>query len=287
MRTLDYLTGPSAPLFWPAVIAGTAIALLCGVLSVFVVLRRLAFIGHGISHAAFGGVGIAAVLGLTGAGSASSAAGYMAVVGAFCIGAALVIAVVSARTRLREDTVIGVALVASMALGALLLHHHAQSGGGSGGASLEASLFGSILSVGPADAAAAWIIAIAIGIVLFIARRPLVFWAFDEEAAQAFGVETMGVRLLLMALLGAAVVIAMKLAGAVLATALLILPGAAALRLSNKLASVLILAAAAGVIGVLGGLILSFELDWPPGPSVVVVLVGLMVIAWAASAGRR
>ncbi|MDX2114407.1 MAG: metal ABC transporter permease [Planctomycetota bacterium] len=280
MRTIEYLSGPDALLFVPAIAAGVAIALVCGVLSVFVVLRRLAFIGHGVSHAAFGGVGLAAALGLTGM-AASSAAGYLAVVGAFCIAAALVIAYVSAKAKLREDTVIGVALVASLAMGALLLHQRARSGGG-GVVSLEGSLFGSMLAVGWTDALAAWAAAVLVLAVLWVVRRPLVFWTFDEPAAAAFGVDTMRMRLLLMGLLGVSIVVAMKLAGVVLATALLILPGATALRLSASLGRVIAVSALASVLGVLGGLVLSFELDWPTGPSVVVALIALMIGAMVA-----
>jgi ABC-type Mn2+/Zn2+ transport system permease subunit len=286
MRTLEYLTGPDASLFLPGVAAGAAIALVCGVLSVFVVLRRLAFVGHGVSHAAFGGVGLAAVLGLTAAGAVSSA-GYFAVVGGFCIVTALAIALVSTRSRAREDTVIGVVLVASMALGAILLQLHARQAGVRGGASLESTLFGSILAVGPADALAAWIVAASIGAFALLFRRPLLFWAFDEPAAEAFGVPTGRARLLLMAMLGVAIVAAMKLAGVLLATALLILPGAIALRLSSRLAPVFILAPAAALLGVLGGLTLSFETDWPPGPSVVVVLVAMMLASALSGVLRR
>lgn len=286
MKTVQYLTGPESALFWPAIAAGAAVALVCGVLSAFVVLRRLAFIGHGVSHAAFGGIGLAAILGLTAAGTANSI-GYLAIVGGFCLAASITIALVSAKTKLREDTVIGVALVGSMALGALLLQLHARRGGASGGATLESSLFGSILSVGPTDALAAWIVALAIGAILLLYRRPLVFWAFDEPAAEAFGVNTLRARLLLMALLGVAIVAAMKLAGVLLATALLILPGAIALRLSSRLGTVFALAAAASLAGVLGGLFLSFETDWPPGPSVVVVLVALMLASASVGALRN
>lgn len=283
MRTLDYLTGPDAGLFLPALAAGAAIALICGVLGVFVVLRRLAFIGHGVSHAAFGGVGVAAVLGFTAPG-ATGTLGYLLIVGGFCLAAALAIGLVSARTKLSEDTAIGVTLVASIALGALLLHLHARGGGSAAGATLEASLFGSVLSVAPSDALAAWIIALAIGAMLALARRGLVFWAFDEPAAEAFGVATLRARLTLLALLAVAVVAAMKLAGVLLATALLILPAAAALRLSERLGVVFALSAGIGVLGVMGGLVVSFETDWPPGPCVAGVLI--TVLALAGGAGR-
>lgn len=287
MRTLEYLAGPDASLFLPAVLAGAAIALSCGALSVFVVLRRLAFIGHGVSHAAFGGVGVAAVFGLVGGATAStiSTIGYFAVVGGFCLAAALAIAWLSERrgaAAVREDTVIGMTLVASMALGSLLLHHAARAGRAGAGATLEGSLFGAILGVGPIDAAAAWAVAILVVAGLWAVRRPLVFWAFDENAARAFGVDTLRTRLILMAMLGIAIVAAMKLAGVILATALLVMPGAVALRLSHKLGAVVALSILTALLGVMGGLVLSFEMDWPTGPSVVTVLVALMAGSWLA-----
>lgn len=280
MRTIEYITGPSASLFLPAVLAGVAIAIAAGLLSVLVVLKRLAFIGHGVSHAAFGGVGLAAVLGV----AASAGAGpYFLIVGGFCVAAALAIAWMSesrGAAVVREDTVIGLALVASMALGAVLLHQAARTGRVSGGATLEGALFGSILGVGPSDAAAAWGVAAVVALGLWLARRPLVFWAFDEQAARACGVPTRRARLLLMGLLAVAIVAAMKLAGVILATALLVMPGAIALRLSHRLGAVMVISVAAALLGVLGGLVISFELDWPTGPSVVAALVAMTAAAW-------
>ncbi len=283
MRTIEYLFGPDRGLFLPAAAAGIAVALLCGPLSVFVVLRRLAFVGHGVSHAAFGGIGLAAVLGLTAPGAAASA-GYFGVVSVFCLAAAALIAMAGPKGRgasrigeWREDTLVGVTLVASLALGALLLHVRSRSG--PIGASVETSLFGSVLGVRREDAALAWLVALGAGLTLVAMRRPLVFWAFDEPAADAFGVRCGRMRMLLMVLLGVAVVVSMKLAGVLLATALLVLPGAAAVRMSKRLGTVFVLAVGTALSGVLGGLAASFEADLPPGPCVVAVLVGLLAIA--------
>jgi ABC-type Mn2+/Zn2+ transport system permease subunit len=284
MRTLQYLTGPDAPIFVPVVVAGVAIALACGLLSVFVVLKRLAFIGHGISHAAFGGVGVAAILGLATAGlgpggvPTGSPLGFFLVVGGFCLAAALFIGWITGRrgnSAVREDSVIGMTLVASMAVGALLLNIAAQRGDRSS-VTLEGSLFGSIVGVGPRDAAVSWLVALAVMTTLWLARRPMVFWAFDESAAKSFGLQTGTIRLILMGLLGIAIVSAMKLAGVILATALLILPGAIALLASRRLVWVVGVSVASAVTGVLGGLVMSFETDWPTGPCVVMVLCGLL-----------
>lgn len=282
MNTVRYLSDPSLrAMFAPAIVAAVAIALQCGVLSVFVVLRRLAFVGHGVGHAAFGGVGVAAVLGL----GAAAGGATLAVVAAFCVGAALLIGAVTARAEragrssvgaLRDDTVIGITLVGAMALGALLLHLRARSGA-PGTPSIVDTLFGSVLGVRSPDAWAAWGVALVVLGAIWLWRRPLLLWAFDEPGARAMGVRTTGARLLLMALLGVSIVVSMRLAGVVLVTALLVLPGATALRLSDRLGPVFALAVGASLLGVLGGVFLAFEFDLPPGPSVVGVLIAMLI----------
>ena len=294
MNTWNYLTNPAyAGMFWPEVIVGLAVAVMCSLLSVLVVLKRLSFIGQGISHAAFGGVGIAAILGFTGAGIAGTATGglaYLAIVTLFCLGAAAIIARLSDRRTTSADTAIGIVLVSSMMLGAILLHESFARAGATGRApppSWESILFGSIGGVAWPDAASAWAIATLVIAALWWSRRPLLFWAFDEPAAPAFGIPSRSMRFLLMLLLTLAIVASMKLAGVVLATALLVLPGAAALHLSDRLARVLILSTTIATFGVAGGLILSFEANWPGGPSIVAVLTVLYLAARLATAPTR
>lgn len=289
MRTLEYLTG-YWDLYAPALAAGLAIAAMGGALSVLVVIRRLALVGQGVSHAAFGAVGIAAVLGLAGTGT-GGALGQTALVAVFCIGAALGMAWLSDRKGapfgLREDTVIGVFLVASMALGAVLLSWKARMGGARP-RSVESWLFGSIWGVGWADAIAAWVVAAGVIAALWLARRRLTFWVFDEGAAEAFGVRVGRTRALLLVVLAVAIVVSMKLAGVLLATSLMVMPGATALRLTDRLWAAQALSVFAAAVGVMGGLVLSFEVDWPPGPSIVAVQVGLLALTWVSrGAGER
>lgn len=289
MKTIDYLTDPNlAGLYWPGVIAGLAMAAMCAVLSVLVVLKRLAFIGQGISHAGFGGIGIAAVLGLT--ASATTAAPMhgipqFGVVLVFCIGAALMIGVISRKGGRGEasthgDTAIGIVLVATMALGAILVAASRR------GLAWESFLFGSLLQVGTWDAAIAWGLAVLTIGVLWISRRGLLFWAFDEPAAEAFGVRGSVCGLTLLVLLALATVAAMKLAGVVLATAMLVLPGAVALRISSRLWPVIGISLAAAVLGLAGGIVLSFETDWAPGPCIVGVLSAMFAAAFVFG-GRK
>jgi zinc transport system permease protein len=286
MNTIEWLTDPAVRgLYWPGVIAGLAIAILCAVLSVLVVLKRLAFIGQGVSHAAFGGIGVAAVLGLVGQSAAEvsglAALGQFAVVVLFCLGSALLIAWLSEKGKTEADTVIGIILVGSMAAGAILIQIASRSGR-SGNVAWESLLFGSILNVSLADAVVGWCVALVVLGLLWWTRRRMIFWAFDEPVAIASGVRGRAMRTMLMTLLALATVTAMKLAGVVLATALLVLPGATALLLSARLSRVFALALLAGLVGVGAGLVVSFELDWPTGPCIVGVLCGLFALARTA-----
>jgi ABC-type Mn2+/Zn2+ transport system permease subunit len=295
LKIFEYLRDfPSV--FWPPVLGAICLALLCAWLSVLVVLKRLAFIGQGISHAGFGGIGIAAVLGLASAQAASTAGGALAqfgVVLAFCVAAALVVGFLatpsgnssrrsSSSGSTHEDTAIGIVLVASMALGSILVRHFAPT------FRWEDFLFGYLMNTGWTDAAVAAGVTLATLATLWWARRPLTFWAFDEPAAEAFGVRGQAVRIVVMTILALATVTTMRLAGVVLASALLILPGAIALKLSVRSGAVLALSVAAALIGVIGGLILGFEYSWPPGPSIVLVLTAAFaaVSCWRGLASR-
>jgi ABC-type Mn2+/Zn2+ transport system permease subunit len=275
-------------MYAPPLVAGVAIAVLCALLSPLVVLKRLSFVGQGISHAAFGGIGVASVLGLgTGAAAAGGSAAQFAVVLGFCLLCGLLIAWLMQRGAGSADTAIGIVLVGAMALGAILIeagsHLH-----GKPPPSWESILFGSIISVDWQDAAVSWAVAAGIAIALWLARRPLLFWAFDEASAPAFGVRGSAMKYLLVVLLTFAIVTAMKLAGVVLATALLVLPGASSLRVSDRLGTVVGLSLGAAVAGVVGGLALSLGAPTlPPGACIVGVLVAIYGAARAMESVRR
>lgn len=283
VQTLRLFTDAAyADQYWPPVIAGLAIATMCSTLSVLVVLKRLSFVGQGISHAAFGAVGLAAVFAAAGVGL--GALGTWFVVLVFSIASAVVIAALTGKgekAALKADTAIGIVLAGAMAVGFLLLHKAgmmAQASGRPEPRDVESVLFGSMIEVGWGDAMLAWGATGVVLTVMFVTRRNLLFWSFDEPAAEAFGVPTGRVRVMLMVLLAVAVVTTMGLAGVVLATAMLVLPGATALAISDRLSRVLALSLIAALCGVLCGIALSLELSLQVGPSIVVaqcVLFGL------------
>lgn len=305
MKTWEFLTDPAlAPIYRPGVIAGLAVAAMCAPLAIVVVLKRLSFIGQGVSHAAFGGAGVAYVLGFTGvaalnatpAESATARLLFTGIVLLFCVAASIGIGRMTpgaedgpgrrSGSAARADTAIAVVLVASMALGFLLISLVARlprSPNQPPPPGVETVLFGSVVGVGMVDALVGVAIAAIVLGTLWWMRRPILFWALDETSAAAFGVRTERVKSILLVLNALAIVTTMKLAGVILATALLVLPGATGLRLSERLTGVLAWSCAAGATGVLGGLILSFEADLSPGPSIVLVLVALYAAASLAS----
>jgi len=263
----------------PAILAALVISIMGGALSVFVVLKRLAFIGQGISHAAFGGVGIALVLGVHGA-TTMGTIGQLSIVVAFSIAAALWIAALSRSHQGRIDTAIGVVLSASMALGFVLFtlaeskhdhddHGHAAHGHEDQHHLIEDILFGNILATDWTKAAIASTVAAVILFVTWFNRRRFIFWAFDQPVTDAYGQSSKRTTNTFLVLLALAVVMAMQIAGVVLAAAMLVLPGAAALNLSSKLRPVFIYSILIGTTGAALGMTIGINAGYPAGPAIV------------------
>jgi zinc transport system permease protein len=284
------------PLYHQAFAGSVAIALLCGVLSVFVVLKRMSFIGQGISHAAFGGVGVAVLVELLlvmrwpqlASGMDSSGAMSLlrdAIIAVFCVATAIGIGVISRRGKLAQDTAIGISLVAAMAVGVILVDIRSRY---RATASFESILFGSIFFIARMDVWTAWILAIVVVALVLLLFKEMVFFAFDEETAAVFGVPTTMLYYGLLTCLGLAIVVAMKSLGVILASALLILPGASARFWSRRIGVVTFLSALISVGGLAGGLLLSIALrNVPPGAVIVLTLTGIFVLSYAVQAVRR
>ncbi len=255
------------PFFQRALLAGALAALLCGALSFFVVLRRLAFVGSGVAHAAFGGVAAATLF-----GAPPLAGGLLA---------ALLVAGATARasegTAVSEDSAVGVFTVAAMALGVVALGFVKTN------VDLFGLMFGNILTVAPSD-----LLALAVATALVLAClaaffRPLLLASVDEEGARVAGVGTGAMRLLVLVLVGVAVVVALKVVGILLVSALLVLPGATARPLAARWPAFLGGSVAVALVSVVGGLLLSVALDVAPGASIIltgaVLFVGSLVLA--------
>jgi zinc transport system permease protein len=241
-----------------ALAAAVVIGVVCGALGFFVVLRRLAFIGVGISHSAIGGVALAIVLGWSPLGTAA----------VFAIAVALAIARLARTGRLSEDAVIGIFFSGSMALGVVLfsLRRGYQQ-------DLFGYLFGNVLAITPAELAL--LAAAAAGVLGALAWlfRPLLFLAFDEEVARAYGHPVGALEAGLLVLLAVTVVIGVRLVGVILVEALLVVPAATATlwaaHYRAQLALAMSLGAGAGVLG----LAAAYAFDLAAGGAIVLVSV--------------
>lgn len=259
------------PFFVRALVAGALAALLCGTLSFFVVLRRLAFVGSGVAHAAFGGVALAALMGLpTGLGA---------------LAAGLAVAFATARAsesgRVSEDTAVGVFTVGAMAAGVVAIGFLKTN------VDLFGLMFGNILTVAPVDLVLLAVAAVAVLATLAWFFRPLLLASVDEEGARAAGVPTGAMRLLVLCLVAVAVVVSLKVVGVLLVSALLVLPGAVARALASRWPAFLVLSIAAALVMALGGLALSVTLDIASGAAIILTGVALFVAALLLSRRGR
>jgi zinc transport system permease protein len=260
----------SYPFFQRALLAGALTALLCGALSFFVVLRRLAFVGSGVAHAAFGGVAIATLLGFPpGLGGGV---------------AALLVAAATARAsesgRVTEDAAVGVFTVGAMAAGVVALGFVKTN------VDLFGLMFGNILTVDPVDLAILAIASAAVLGTLAFFFRPLLLASVDEEGARVAGVPTGAMRLVVLALLALAVVVALKVVGILLVSALLVLPGAMTRPLAARWPGFLLGSIVAALAMVLGGLLASVALNIASGAAIILVGVTLFVASLALARAR-
>jgi zinc transport system permease protein len=251
-----------------ALAAAVLIGAVCGVLGFFVVLRRLAFVGVGISHSAIGGVALGILLGAN-----------PLLVGALFAGAvALGIAAAGRRTRLSEDAVIGVFFSGAMALGVVLFsvrRGYQQD--------LFGYLFGNVLAVpGGELAALAGVGAGILGLVAFTFPQQL-FVAFDEEIARAYGHRVTALETLLILLLACTIVVGVRLVGVLLIEALLVVPAAVAALWTPDWRRQLVLSSALAVASGVAGLWLAYRFDLAAGGTIALVAVA----AFLASAALR
>jgi ABC-type Mn2+/Zn2+ transport system permease subunit len=253
-----------------ALVVGILLAVTCAVLSFFVVLKRMAFVGVGLSHAALGGVALGVVLGLP----------PLLAAAVFTTGVAWVIAWLRGRSEVSEDTAIGVFFPTAMALGVVLISlspAYRQD--------LMAYLFGNILSVRPGEVLPlAALSTVSLGLVGWWFKE-LLFLGVDEEAAQAAGVPAARLQFLLLTVLAVTIVASVRLVGIVLASAFLVIPAATGQALARSLNGMLVLAVASAVASVVLGLWVSWAWDIPSGAAIV--LASALFFFLALVAGRR
>ena len=257
--------------FQHGLVVATIAGALCGLLGVFVVLRGMSYIGHGLSHAVFGGAAASAVIGIN----------FFIGAGIWGIVSGVLIARVARRRVLGADAAIGVVTTASFALGLALMNRYGQAS-----KSIEAVLFGSVLGVKLADIVAVSIVALFALSVIVLWYRKLLFSTFDPDVAQVSGVKVSLVEMVLLSLLSLTILVTMRVIGTLLISALLVIPAAAARMTTNSFSKLLWISPVIGATTCFVGMNLSYHLD-TSASATIILLDALVFIAVYAIAGTR
>ncbi len=255
-----------------AFLAGMMLSFVLAVVSFFVVLRRLSFIGVGVAHSAFGGVALGALLGIS---PTLTAIGFAVVV-------ANAIGYIGKEDLLSTDTAIGIFFPLAMALGVIFIGMSDQYN-----VDLFGYLFGNILAITRQDLI---VIAVFGGLVLLstvLFFKELLFVAYDREVALVSGMPVAFLDHFFLTILALSVVISMKIIGIILVSALLVIPGAAASQITRRYDSMIAFSILIALISTSGGLIISYYADLPSGATIVSLASFIFFAAFAVGQIRR
>jgi len=255
-----------------ALLAGVLAAVATGVIGTWVIIRGMSFLSDALAHGVLPGIALAFVWGIdTTIGAAVSA--LVMVVGVNAL---------TRRTRLAEDTSIGLLFVGMLALGVVII-----SRAGSYAGDLTSFLFGDLLGVTTGDL---WLQAAAAAVVVVgstAAYRAFLVLCFNRDKAALLGMRPGWAHLLMLALIALAVVASYQAVGTLLVSGLLIAPPAAASLLARRVPVIMVSAALIGSASVVVGLVLSYHYDLAAGAMVAAVAVGSFFVAAAIAALRN
>ncbi len=247
------------------ILTGIFVGTACAVLGVFLVLRRYALIGHGLTHVAFGGVAVGLLFGRQ------------------PFWAALVVTLLSSfgilklqeRMKIYADVAIGIVSAVGMAVGIVI-----ASVAGGFNVDLMSYLFGSVLTIGMSEFIVSVVISCIVIVFILLFYHDLFAMTFDEESARTMGIKVDRYNYFFAAVSAVVVVVGMRVVGLLLVAALMILPATTSLQVSRTFRGSLIISALAAAISVVAGIMISFWLDLPSGGTIVLVNFVLFILAF-------
>lgn len=257
--------------FVRGLLAATLVGGLCGVIGVYVVLRRMAYIGHGLSHAIFGGAVVSYVM------------AFNFYLGASLWGflSALLISLTTRKRTIGADAAIGIVTTASFALGVAIISRYKTFT-----RSFDAALFGNILGVTNSDLVAIGVVAVATLAILLVGYKYFLFATFDPEVAPHYGVPTGWVDAIFSLVLAATIVVSMQVLGVTLIAAAIVIPPIIARLLSNSFSRIVPLSAGIGAFCGLGGIYLSYYVNVSSGATVILFSAFLFILTLAYTSLR-
>lgn len=272
---MDFLLTPfQYEFFRHGVVAAVLVGSMCGLIGVYIVLRGMSYIGHGLSHAIFGGAVVAFVM------------EWNFYIGAGIWGflAAILINQTTRRTRINADAAIGVITTASFAIGVALISRYRRFT-----QSFDAALFGNILGVTTTDV---WVIAAVTAMVFVVVialYKQLLFTTFDEEVAAVYGIKTNWIETWFALILAAAIIASMQVLGVTMIAAALVIPAITARLLTDSFHKMVVLSVGLGALTGFLGMYVSFYVDVASGATIVLVQATLFGLAllWTRGGNGR
>jgi manganese transport system permease protein len=264
MDWIQWLTEPLQHEFMVrAILISALVGLVCSALSCYMTLKGWALMGDAVSHAVMPGVVIAYILNLPLA------------LGAFVFGVGSVMAIgfIQSKTRIKEDTVIGLVFTGFFALGLVLVSKTRSS------IDLTHILFGNVLGISDGDIIQTIIISVITLVTLAILRKDLILFCFDSTHARSIGLNTVFLYYVLLSLLSLTAVAGLQTVGIILVVAMLVTPGATAYLLSDRFDHMILIAMASGVFSSIMGTYISYHIDGATGGCIVVLQTLLFILA--------
>ena len=247
-----------------ALIAAVIVGMISPLIGVFLVQRRLALLGDGMGHVAIAGVGLAF---LTGTEPVITAL-FVSILGA------LILELVRHKSRSAGDLALALIFYGGIAGGVLLT----SLAGGKASTALNQYLFGSLSTVSTQDFVALGLAALALIVILLRYGNQIFAMSLDGETARVQGIRVTAMSVLLTSMAAVTVVVGMRTVGLLLVSAIMIVPVAAAQQLTHSFKTTGLLASAIGMLSATGGLTLSFYVDVPPGPTIVLLVLAIFVV---------
>lgn len=254
-----------------AMVAASVVGALTAAVGVFVVLRGLSYIGHGLAHSVFGGAVVSFVAGI----NFYIGATVWGLVSVFLINA------VSRRRQIGGDAAIGIITTSAFAVGVLLI-----SRGGSFNRDFEAALFGEILGITNTDLAISAAVLVVVMLALFLMWKQLIFTTFDQDVAGAYGVPVRAVEGVFSLILAASVIASLQVLGVTLLAAALVIPPVGARLLTDSFTRMFFIAVALGTLTGFFGAYMSWFVDSSSGATIVLLQAAVFVLALSYAGAR-
>jgi ABC-type Mn2+/Zn2+ transport system permease subunit len=270
---MNLLTEPFAyEFFRQGLAASLLVGALCGMLGVYIILRRMSYIGHGLSHAVFGGAVVAYVASIN----------FYVGAGLWGFFSALLINFTARRRRIGADAAIGIITTASFAVGVALI-----SKTRSFTRNFEAALFGNILGVTTIDLVVITVVTVGVAAFILLFYKRLLFMTFDPEVAPIYGVNVGVVDSLFALAMAATIVASINVVGVTLIAATLVIPSTTARLLTDSFARMIVLSTLIGASAGAIGMYLSYWLDVSSGATIILLEAAVFLIVFLGTTLAR